>query len=112
MLARTWLQIQYCKMNFERNTVSGFVVLAMLFFGYFYFNNQQQVAYQKQKAKQDSIAKANQPKITTTPQRTDSLGTDSIQRPAIAGDFGAYSTGTEQTTVVENDVIKVTFSNK
>jgi YidC/Oxa1 family membrane protein insertase len=99
-------------MNFDRNTVIGFVVLALLFFGYFYFNNQQQVAYQKQKAKQDSIAKANQPKITTTPQRTDSLGKDSVSQPAIAGDFGSYSNGTEQTTVVENDVLRVTFSNK
>ena len=99
-------------MNFDRNTVIGFVVLALLFFGYFYYTNQQQAAYQKQRAKQDSIAKANQPKITPATAGTDSLAKDSLSHPAIAGDFGTFSTGTEQTTVVENDVLRITFSNK
>ena len=36
-------------MKFDRNTVIGFVVLAGLFFGYFYFTNKQQKDYQKQK---------------------------------------------------------------
>ena len=37
-------------MKFDRNTVLGFIVLAGLFFGYFYFTNQQQSEYRKQKA--------------------------------------------------------------
>ncbi len=31
-------------MNFDRNTVIGFVVLAALFFGYFYYNNKEQAS--------------------------------------------------------------------
>lgn len=97
-------------MNFDRNTVIGFVVLALLFFGYFYFNNQQQIAYQKQKAHQDSLAKAAQPKVI--PQKTDSVRNDSLQQPAIAGDFQQFSTGSADSTVVENEVIRIVFTNK
>ena len=99
-------------MNFDRNTVIGFVVLALLFFGYFYFNNQQQMAYQKQKARQDSIARASQPKPITPVRKTDSTTIDSAGQPAIAGDFQQFSTGTEQTTTVENEVLRIVFSNK
>ena len=99
-------------MNFDRNTIIGFVVLALLFFGYFYFNNQQQVAYQKQKARQDSIAKSSQPKTSIAVQRTDSLRNDSVQQTSIAGDFQPFSIGTEQTTSMENEVLRIVFTNK
>jgi YidC/Oxa1 family membrane protein insertase len=49
-------------MKFDRNTVIGFVLLALLFFGFFYFNNQEQARMAKNKAIQDSIAKASLPK--------------------------------------------------
>lgn len=99
-------------MNFDRNTVIGFVVLALLFFGYFYFNNQQQVEYQKQKAKQDSIAKANQPKVTSPSIQVDTLKSDSAAQPGIAGDFQQFGAGSEQTTTVENEVLRIVFTNK
>ncbi|MGN6400039.1 MAG: membrane protein insertase YidC [Flavisolibacter sp.] len=100
-------------MNFDRNTIIGFVVLGLLFFGYFYFNNQQQIAYQKQKAHQDSIAAAHQPKVNTTAQKGDSSSTDtSLQHTSIAGDFQQFSAGAEQTTEVSNGVLKIVFTNK
>jgi YidC/Oxa1 family membrane protein insertase len=100
-------------MNFDRNTVIGFVVLALLFFGYFYFNNKQQIAFQKQKAHQDSVlAKANAAKVNVTEQKLDSLGADSIARQIKAGDFQQFSTGTPQDTIVENEVLRIVFTNK
>ena len=56
-------------MKFDRNTVLGFVILAALFFGYFYFTNQQQAESRKlkeveakaQRAKADSIKLVNKP---------------------------------------------------
>src|SRR5215213_5561498 len=98
-------------MNFDRNTIIGFVVLALLFFGYFYFNNQQQIGYQKQKARQDSIAKANKPQTNTVTQKKDSIGIDSVHK-TVAGDFQQFGTGPEQTTEVSNEVLKVVFTNK
>lgn len=100
-------------MNFDRNTVLGFVVLALLLIGYMYFNSQQQIAFQKQKAHQDSLAKASEPKGTTPALTTDTLNkTDSVQKPVLTGDFGQYATGSEQVTVVETDILKVAFTNK
>ena len=99
-------------MNFDRNTVIGFVVLALLFIGYFYFNQKQQLEYQQSVARRDSIAKAAQPKPDIAVQKADSLAADSLAKPAITGDFGAFGNGTEQTTTVENNVLKIVFTNK
>ena len=49
-------------MNFDRNTVLGFVVLALLFFGYFWYTNKEQAASRLRQARIDSIANANKPK--------------------------------------------------
>ncbi|WP_066402554.1 hypothetical protein [Flavisolibacter tropicus] len=49
-------------MNFDRNTVIGFVVLAVLFFGYFFYTSKEQQAYQKEKARLDSIELLKHPK--------------------------------------------------
>lgn len=99
-------------MNFDRNTVIGFIVLALLFFGYFYYTNREQAAYKKQKALQDSIMKASQPQQDTIAQRKDSATIDSIAKVTAAGDFQKAANGTEQLVYVENEVFKVAFTNK
>ncbi|MEY3432419.1 MAG: hypothetical protein RL131_355, partial [Bacteroidota bacterium] len=44
-------------MNLDKNSVIGMVLLALLFFGYFYFTRQGQIELeQKQKRIQDSLA--------------------------------------------------------
>lgn len=107
-------------MNFDRNTVIGFVLLALLLFGFFYYTNKQQAALQKQRATQDSIAARakdslagiNQQKIT--PVQKDS---GQVQNPAVAaadstGRFAAARQGTEKLVSVENDLLKIVFTNK
>src|SRR5688572_8580132 len=98
-------------MNFDRNTVIGFVVLALLFMGYFYFNSQQQSAFLKDKQRQDSIAKLNQPKPSVNP-KTDTVNKDTTIRPNVEGEFQQYSAGSEQLQVLENDLVKIVFTNK
>jgi YidC/Oxa1 family membrane protein insertase len=98
-------------MNFDRNTVIGFVVLALLFFGYFYYTNQEQQAYQKEKARLDSIARAKQPKTNPTQIARDSNRLDA-QRLQEAGGFGHVTAGTETIIPVENEVMRVGFTNK
>ncbi|MEO7394562.1 MAG: membrane protein insertase YidC, partial [Chitinophagaceae bacterium] len=103
-------------MNFDRNTVLGFVILAALFFGYFYFTNKEQSAVQKQKLKDkiynDSIINANRPKQDTVAMFKDSLQNDSIGKVTKAGQFQAGAKGSEELVVVENELIKVTFTTK
>ena len=76
-------------MNFDRNTVIGFVVLALLFFGFFYFNSKEQSATMRQKAIQDSIANAQKPKPIgdTAAQKTIAAKNDSIANVTSAGQY-------------------------
>ncbi len=93
----------------------GFVALAVLFFAYFYYNSQEQAAYQKEKRRQDSIAAANAPKpVPTDPAsiKADSLRADSMNTRATAGEFDSFSRGTETLLEVENEVLKMAFTNK
>lgn len=103
-------------MKTDKNTVIGFVLLGILFIGYFYFTNQSQQAYYREQQRiQDSIAKvkaATAPRIDTVALRSDSLRRDSANRIATAGNFINAANGTEQLTVVENSLMKVTFTNK
>jgi YidC/Oxa1 family membrane protein insertase len=103
-------------MKFDRNTILGFVILAALFFGYFYFTNQEQSAVRKKKLKEqaykDSVIAANKPKQDTATMRIDSVKNDSIGKITKAGQFQTAVTGTEQLVVVENELIKVTFTTK
>jgi YidC/Oxa1 family membrane protein insertase len=99
-------------MNFDRNTIIGFVVLGLLFVGYFYYNNQQHEAFLKEKARQDSIAKLNAPKLDTVALKRDSIRIDSQNRVVSAGGFQAAANGAEQITEIDNELFKVAFTNK
>jgi YidC/Oxa1 family membrane protein insertase len=99
-------------MNFDRNTIIGFVVLAVLFIGYFFYTTREQQAFQKQKAIQDSIANANKPKPDVNAVRLDSARADSFQKVTQAGGFQAAVQGTEQVQEVETDLLKIGFTTK
>lgn len=103
-------------MKFDRNTVLGFVILAALFFGYFYYTNEGQKEARKQQTREkfikDSTAYANRPKVDTAVMTIDSLKNDSINNAIKAGHFKGGKEGTEQTVTVENELMKVTFTTK
>jgi len=99
-------------MNFDRNTIIGFVVLAILFIGYFFYTTKEQQAYQQSKAKQDSIANANTPRPDTLALKQDSVRTDSFQKITNTGAFAGADTGSERLTVVETGIMKIAFTNK
>src|SRR5678809_12516 len=101
-------------MNFDRNTVIGFVLLALLFFGFFYFNNQEQARVLKNRAIQDSIAKAAlpKPKVDTSSKKNDTSHLNISQITNVTGQFQKAMIGSEQLSYVENDLVKVAFTNK
>ena len=101
-------------MKFDRNTVIGFVILAMLFFGFFYFNSQEQARVLKNKAIQDSIAKAAlpKPKADTSNKRSDTSHLSTPQITNVTGQFQKAMIGSEQLAYVENDLVKIAFTNK
>ena len=99
-------------MNFDRNTVIGFVCLGLLFLGMFFYTSREQQSYQKQKALQDSIANAHKPKVDPAQARLDSLRADSLARIAQTAGLDSSVRGPEQTLTVENSVVRVTFSTR
>jgi len=99
-------------MNFDRNTVIGFIVLALLFGGYFWWNSKEQAAARAEKARQDSIVKANAPKIDTVTLKTESAKNDSIAKIRTAGGFQKAVIDTERTFVINNNVLEITFSSR
>lgn len=98
----------------DRNSIIGFSLLGALLVGYIVYNNKSQVAAMKEKARQDSIANLNKPKVAAA--KTDSAGnTIILDSAALATEYGPLATaatGTEQDQVLENDLVKIEFSNK
>ena len=103
-------------MNFDRNTVIGFVLLAILFFGYFYLlNNEQSEVRQKQAKEQfvrDSIAAATAPAIDTKKATIDSLRSDSLERVMAAGTFTPATDSNEVRVRLENSAVSVVLSSR
>ena len=96
----------------DRNTVVGFVLLALLFFGYFFYNSKGQAVLEKERQHiQDSLSKL-QPKTDTAIVKADSLRTDSTSKLKALGSLIPDTSGKEQVTIVENEVLKIAFTNK
>lgn len=99
-------------MKFDRNTVVGFTLLAVLMFFYFFYNSKQQSELLREQAKKDSIAAAMKPKIDTAAMRLDSMKADSQMHVVKAGMFQQAAQGKEELLVAENSVFKIAFTNK
>ena len=98
-------------MNFDRNTIMGFLVLALLFVGYFWWTSKEQAAYRKEKARQDSLAAAHKPKDDSA-LKTQAAKNDSIAKVRSGGAFQKAVSDTETLTRVSNSVLTITFSSK
>lgn len=100
----------------DKNTIIGFVLLFVLFAAFFWYTNtQQQAVALAEKQAQDSISRVQATKIIPVDPikaAQDSLHSDSTTRIAQAGTFEGAAIGTEQNIVVENSLMRVTFSNK
>jgi len=98
-------------MKTDKNTVIGFVLLAGLFFVYFWYTSKQQneIAAYKQKM-DDSVAM-----VKANAQKAAALNTVQIIDSTKKGATGiavVVDTLKEQIAVLENDLIQVAFTNK
>lgn len=93
----------------DRNTVVGFVLLAVLFFGYFYYTRQGQVEMEKANQHvQDSLSRL---KVKDSLLRPTTATLDTAKAVAYSGNFQQGS-ASEQLTTLENDVVRIEFTNK
>ncbi|MCX6209356.1 MAG: membrane protein insertase YidC [Bacteroidetes bacterium] len=83
---------------------------------FFVYTNKQAEAYRKYDEHiKDSTAKANaaaRPKEDSVKTRTIAAQRDSTEKVALAGNLTNAAFGKEETTTIENNLIKVTFTNK
>ena len=98
-------------MGMDRNTIIGFVLLALLFFGYFYYNKQGQQALVDKQHIEDSINKLK-PKTDSIVAKTDSSKKDSSVKQMPSAFQQDSAANVEKLTTLENDVIKIIFTNK
>jgi len=93
--------------SMDRNTVIGFVLLAVLLFLYLFLSTKssQELAMQK-KRQEDSIA------VVKRTQDSLRIASDTTRHANISDTSAKAPVLTEQLQVVENDVVKITFTNK
>lgn len=96
----------------DRNTIAGFLLLALLFIGYFYYTRQGQLEAEKQRQHiQDSLNRLN-PKMDTTLKAAAFRDSLTAKRDSSIAGIKQDSTGKVQLVTVENKLLKITFSNK
>ncbi|MEO8820927.1 MAG: membrane protein insertase YidC [Ginsengibacter sp.] len=96
----------------DRNSIIGFVLLALLFFGYFYYSREGQMAAEQQKQHiQDSLDKLK-PKVDTTAKLKAYNDSVIAKKDTLATAFKQDTTAKEQLVTVENKLLKITFSSK
>src|SRR3982750_168289 len=95
--------------SMDRNTVIGFVLLAVLLFAYLFISSRNSHELEVQKRKfDDSVALVNAQKQAIAAKK-DSFAV------ALTKDTGTIATlfnAGEKTTTIENDVLKIVFTNK
>jgi YidC/Oxa1 family membrane protein insertase len=91
--------------SMDRNTVIGFILLAVLLFLYLYLSTKSSQELQRQEtAKQDSIARVHRVADSTR------IANDTSSRATLDSTISAPVS--KQLLTVENEVLKIVFSNK
>jgi YidC/Oxa1 family membrane protein insertase len=99
------------KMGMDRNTVIGFVLLGVLLFVYLFTASRNNQLLERQRIHdQDSLA------VVKKMQEALQVKQDSVKTKVASGDsltgFNKAIGGTEKFLTVENDLLKIVFSNK
>jgi YidC/Oxa1 family membrane protein insertase len=98
-------------MKFEKNSVIGIALLAILFIAYFYFTRQGQIELEaKQSQIRDSIA-AIQPPTKDSLALSAPVNSPALQS-AVAGSFIQQGSSGEVMSTLENDLVVISFTNK
>lgn len=95
----------------DRNSIIGFLLLGLLFFGYFYYTRQGQLSFEKEQRRIADSINALKPKVdsSTIAIKTDTAVVDSRKtETGVLQDSAAR----EEFSQIETKVFKLTFTNK
>jgi len=96
----------------DRNTVIGFVLIGALLIAMFVINSRSNQAYLAEKERIEDSARKSKPKVNPAIAITDSLRADSLRKAQMKLPSAFQVDTTEQLTTLENNVLKISFSNK
>ncbi len=109
----------------DRNTIIGLALIGLILVGYSIFTKPAREAQMEEVRRRDSIARVDQIRAIEEaarqqPQTVDEQISGEVARDSAAmkqlsnelGDFAARAVGTEEKVVLENEVLKLTFSTR
>jgi YidC/Oxa1 family membrane protein insertase len=103
----------------DKNSIIGFVLIALIFLGFMQLNKRSDKEIAAEKRYNDSIALVQQNKTDVVEKTAnsatskDSLAvSDTTNNTSTFGDFSIASKGEEKFYTIENELVKITLSNK
>lgn len=101
-------------MGMDRNTIIGFVLIGALLIGMFVINSRSNQAYMTEKKRIDDSIAALKPKTDSAMLRADFRKADSLNKTKqqLPTAFITDQTGKERFDTLENEVLKIIFTNK
>ena len=101
-------------MGMDRNTVIGFVLIGALLIGMFVINSRSNQAFMAEEKRKADSAEAVKPKVDAALVRKDSLKIDSLlaAKQKLPPAFITETSNTEHLDTLENNLIKIVFTNK
>lgn len=95
----------------DKNSIIGFALLGLLFFGYFYLNRQGQLSYEKKQQHITDSLNRLKPKTDTT-LRTARIDSSLIKEKEVVPGVVQDSSAKEEFYQIETKVFRLTFTNK
>jgi YidC/Oxa1 family membrane protein insertase len=98
----------------DRNTFTGLFLIMIVLGGWFYFIKPSEADIKKERALQkvDSLNRAGIAPTTKNTATPSAANLPVLDSTALSGPFGSNLNGTASTTVLENNKLKVSFTNK
>ncbi|MGN8056546.1 membrane protein insertase YidC [Pedobacter sp. 22163] len=98
----------------DRNTFTGLFLIMIILAGSFYFlkPNEAEIKKAKETERLDSLKKAGVTPVQKDTTKTAAIANPAVDSLALKGPFGTAITGTEANTVLENENLLITLSNK
>jgi len=101
-------------MGMDKNTVIGFLLIGALLIAMFVINSRSNQAYLTEKKRLEDSLLATMPKMDPIAAKKDALLLDSLQlaQQKLPGVFITDKTNTEHLDTLENNLVKIIFTNK
>jgi YidC/Oxa1 family membrane protein insertase len=99
----------------NKNALTGMILIMLILFGWYYFMQPSQAQFEAEKRQQDSIAavqRYNDSLKMATPQPIPPPSVSDSLKQVELGDFARLTSGVEQFSVLENENLRIEFSNK